>query len=115
MPPKATMTSDDIRALRKELGMTQRKLAEALKIEVELVREWERDDHFPTRTHCAAMEALRANGRPATIPARAPTPLQVLTDPQFFTVLRKLLAHPGLRIEVEKLAANYPDPVDGGG
>lgn len=106
------MTADDIRALRKELAYSQRQLADALKIEVEMVREWEREEHFPTKAHCAAMEAMR---RTPTSPPRAGKAMSVmahLADPRFFTVLRKLLAHPKLRTEVDKLAAAYPDPAE---
>jgi transcriptional regulator with XRE-family HTH domain len=106
------MTSDDIRALRKELGLTQRKLAEALKIEVEIVREWERDDHFPTKAHCLAMEALRRGTQTRTLPSRPPTPMQLLADPEFFILVRKLIGHPKLRADVARLAIDYPDPID---
>ncbi len=106
------MNSDDIRNLRKELNITQRQLAEALKIEVELVREWERDEHFPTRLHCTLMTALRKNP-PAVVPrGKAQGTMQVLADPKFFGLVRKLLGHAKLRAEVEKLAAAYPDPAE---
>lgn len=105
------MTADDIRALRKELAYSQRQLAEALKIEVEVVREWEREEHFPTKAHCAAMDALRRS--PTVRPAAKPVSvMQHLADPRFFSLIRKLLAHPKLRTEADKLAAAYPDPAD---
>ena len=105
------MKADDIRTLRKELGLTQRQLAEALKIEVEVVREWEREEHFPTRAHCDAMAAFRKNP-PVKAPAGAASPMQVLADPKFYALLRKLLQHGKLRAEVEKLAATYLDPLE---
>jgi transcriptional regulator with XRE-family HTH domain len=105
------MSPDDIRTLRKDLGLTQRQLAEALKLDANTVRAWETEALFPTRAHCDAMTALRANP-PPKVPKNQPTPLQVLADPKFFLLLRKLIAHPKLRAEVERLAAEHPDPLD---
>jgi len=104
------MTADDIKALRKELGITQRALAEALKIEVAEVRAWETSEGFATKAHCEAMERLRANPPPK--PAKGASPMQLLADPKFMLLVRKLMAHPKLRAEVEKLAAEHPDPLD---
>jgi transcriptional regulator with XRE-family HTH domain len=104
------MTADDIKALRSELGINQRALAEALKLEVGEVRAWEASEAFPTKAHCAAMAKLRANPPPK--PVKGASPMQVLADPKFFLLVRKLLAHPKLRAEVEKLAAEHPDPLD---
>lgn len=104
------MTADDIKALRKELGVTQRALAEALRLDVSEVRAWEASEAFATKAHCEAMARLRASPPPK--PAKAPTPMQLLGDPGFFLLVRKLLAHPKLRADVEKLAAEHPDPLD---
>lgn len=106
------MTSDDIKALRKELGINLRALAEALEVEVGLVRSWEAGEEFPTKAHCSAMEKLRANPPPKA--SKNPSPMQLLADPGFMLLVRKLLAHPKLRAEAEKLAAAHPDPLDGG-
>jgi transcriptional regulator with XRE-family HTH domain len=105
------MTADDIKALRKELGITQRALSEALKVDVADVRAWETGDAFPTKAHCEAMARLRTNPPPK--PAKNPSPMQLLADPKFMLLVRKLLAHPKLRAEAEKLAAEHPDPLDG--
>lgn len=104
------MTADDIKALRKELGITQRALAEALKLDVAEVRAWEAVESFPTKAHCEAMERLRANPPPK--PVKGASPMQLLADPKFMLLVRKLMAHPKLRAEVEKLAAEHPDPLD---
>lgn len=104
------MSPDDLRALRKDLNLTQRQLAEALDLDVELVRQWEKGERFPTRANCTAMEALRKSP-PRRLP-KNPSPLELLADPGFFLLVRKLLAHPKLRAEAEKLASNYPDPLD---
>lgn len=107
------MSPDDIRALRKDLGLTQRQLADALKLEVATVRAWEAEELFPTKAHCEAMAKLRASPPPKTKPAKgSAAPFQVLADPKFFALLRKLVAHPSLRAEVERLAAEHPDPAD---
>lgn len=105
------MSPDEIRALRKDLNLTQRQLSEALKVEVEAVRAWEREEEFPTRALCASMERLRANP-PPRVPKNNPSPVQLLGDPRFFTLLRKLVAHPRLRAEAEKLASEYADPLE---
>ena len=105
------MSPDEIRSLRKDLNLTQRQLAEALKLDVDVVRAWEKEEAVATKGHCEAMEKLRANP-PPRVPKNNATPMQVLGDPKFFALLRKLLAHAKLRAEAEKLAAEYPDPVD---
>jgi transcriptional regulator with XRE-family HTH domain len=105
------MSPEEIRALRKELSYTQRDLAEALGTPVETVRAWERDEEFPTKASVTAMEALRANP-PKRAPKRSPTVWQLLADPTFLGLLRRMLHHPKLRAEVERLAAAYPDPLD---
>ncbi|MFO0608295.1 MAG: helix-turn-helix transcriptional regulator [Polyangiales bacterium] len=105
------MGPEDIRTLRKDLGLTQRQLAEALKLDPATVRAWETEALFPTKAHCDAMAALRANPPPKPSKKNA-TPFQVLADPSFFALLRKLVAHPRLRAEVERLAAEHPDPLD---
>jgi transcriptional regulator with XRE-family HTH domain len=106
------VTPDDIKDLRKTLGITQKALAEALKLDVALVRDWEKGELFPTRAHCEQMEALRKSPPPRR-PAAEPAPMALLADPGFFTLLRKLLAHRALRQDVEKLAAQYSDPLEG--
>lgn len=107
------MSPDDIKALRKALTLTQRDLAEALDVEVELVRQWEREEAFATKAHCAAMERLKANPPPKK-KGKAPSPMQLLADPGFMLLVRKLLAHPKLRADAERAAAEYPDPLDDG-
>lgn len=107
------MSPDDIKALRKALTITQRELAEVLEVEVDLVRRWERDEAFPTKAHCTAMEKLRANP-PVKAKTKALSPMQLLGDREFMTLVRKLMAHPALRAEVTRAAAGYTDPLDDG-
>lgn len=110
----AAVTPEEIKAVRRATGMTQKELAEALEVEVGLVRDWEKGERFPTKAHCDAMEALRANPPPRKkgAAARERSPMELLGDPGFFTLVRKLLAHATLRAQVEKLAGEFADPLD---
>jgi transcriptional regulator with XRE-family HTH domain len=105
------VNADDIKALRKELGLTQRALAEALGLEVSLVREWETGERFATKAHCEAMEKLRANPPPKKS-KHAKTPMQALADPALWALIRKLITYPQLRAQCETLAAAHEDPLD---
>jgi transcriptional regulator with XRE-family HTH domain len=103
--------ADDIKSLRKELGITQRDLAEALSLEVSLVRAWESGEQFATRAHCDALERLRANPPPRRA-RRSASAHETLSDPAFWTLHRKLLAHPALRAACDKIATEYEDPLE---
>ncbi len=105
------MNADAIQSLRKSLGLSQRELAEALAIEVAIVRDWESGEQFATKAHCEAMEKLREHPPPKRS-RKAKTPMQSLADPEFWRLTRKLLAHAPLRAACEKLAAEYEDPLD---
>ncbi len=104
------MTPDEIKAVRRAAGLSQKDLAAALSVDVALVRNWEKGEQFPTRAHCIAMAALPASAPPKGKKAVERTPMELLGDPGFFTLLRKLLAHAPLRTAVEALAADYVDP-----
>jgi transcriptional regulator with XRE-family HTH domain len=111
------MSPEDIKALRKELECTAKELAGALGLEQETVLAWERGELFPTKRYVAQMEDLRAKGKSAIVrkprrSAKAATPMAVLSDPETWRLVRKLLAHEGLRREAQALAASYPDPAD---
>jgi hypothetical protein len=64
------------------------------------------------------MEELRAKGRAAIVRRRGrqkssgSEPFAVLADPQLWSVVRKLIAHPELREQVETLAKQFDDPAD---
>jgi transcriptional regulator with XRE-family HTH domain len=107
------MTSDELKALRKELSCTAKELANALGLEQSTVLAWEKGDLFPTKQYIDKMEALRAKG-PGAIPkkAKGSDPLKQLGDPVVWELVRKLLVHKKLRDEVAKLAGAYPDPAD---
>jgi transcriptional regulator with XRE-family HTH domain len=110
-----SVTPQEIKALRQELGCTARELAAALGIEQETVLGWERAELFPTKRHVDKMAELRQKG-PSSIPKRkrgAPaSPLHALADPELWKLLRKLIAHPPLRTAVTKLAEPYDDPAE---
>jgi DNA-binding XRE family transcriptional regulator len=110
------MAPDDIKTLRAELRCSTRELATALGIDQDAVLSWERGDTFPTKQWVEKMSALRSRG-PDAIPRRpkrgsASTPLGALRDPEVWSVVRKLLAHPALLSEVKRLSAAYDDPDD---
>lgn len=105
------MNADAIQSLRKSLGLSQRELAEALAVDVSLVRDWESGEQFATKAHCEAMEKFREHPPPKRA-RKAKTPMQTLGDPDFWRLARKLLANPPLRAACEKLAAEYDDPLD---
>ncbi len=76
---------------------------------------WEAGEQFPTKKHCQSLRALKEKG-PSAVPRRTRAdrkgPYQVLEDPGFWAVVRKLLAHRQLRDEVLRIAAAYSDPED---
>ena len=105
------MTPDDVKRARTRLQCTAKELAAALDVEPAQVAAWERGDQFPTKRHVDALARLVEAG-PASVPKRAKgaDPLAALRDPDVWTLLRKLLAHPRLRAEVAKIAEKYEDP-----
>jgi transcriptional regulator with XRE-family HTH domain len=105
------MSPDEIKALRRRLGMTARALAEALRVDVDLVTDWERAVRFPTRRHVSAMSqlqlspALPAQDQPNALPA-------VLQEPRLWALVGKLAANPELAQAVYELADRYPSTSD---
>ena len=126
------MTGDEIKALRRTLDWTARKLGEALGIDQGTVLAWEREDLFPTKRHVAAMGALLERSRAAGggdegsgargggetggsgSEARGGDAAVWggLADPAVWRLFRKVLASEELRAEVERLAERFPDPAD---
>jgi transcriptional regulator with XRE-family HTH domain len=106
----------DIKQLRQELNCTARDLASALKVEQKDVLAWEAGELFPTKRHVLQMEALRSKGAGAvprtvrTKPTGEKVGMQRLEDPKLWELIRKLLTHPKLFAQVEKLASTYSDP-----
>ena len=106
------MTPEELKDLRKELQCTAKELAGALGIEQSTVLAWEKGELFPTKANVDRMNAFRAKG-PSSIPKKskaASDPMKTMSDPAFWTLVRKIAAHKKLRDEATKLADNYPDP-----
>ncbi|UQA55042.1 helix-turn-helix domain-containing protein [Polyangium aurulentum] len=114
------MAPEEIKQLREELKCTARELATALGLEQDTVLAWEQGELFPTKKLVGKMEELRRKG-PSAIPRKpkraavAASPMAVLSDPETWRLVRKLIAHAELRREVTKLAESYPDPAEEAG
>jgi transcriptional regulator with XRE-family HTH domain len=114
------MTGDEIKALRRALDLTARKLGAALGVDQATVLAWEREELFPTKRHVEAMRALLERGGEGANGARTddekeagPTsPWRALADPGMWRLIRKIMAYPRLRGEVAELAAKYVDPAE---
>ncbi|HEV3189214.1 MAG TPA: XRE family transcriptional regulator [Polyangiaceae bacterium] len=109
---EADVTSDEIKALRKELGCTARELAISIGVDQATVLAWEKADLFPTKAYVDRMGELQKKGPDAVvrIAKGAVDPAKALADPQVWQLLRKIAVHKRLRDEVAKLAEKYPDP-----
>lgn len=104
------MTPEEIKKARLTLKCTAKELALALEVEPSTVAAWERGEMFPTKQYVEKLQDLVARG-PAAVPkkAKGADPLEALRDPDVWSLIRKLLAHPKLRTEVQKLADKYED------
>ncbi len=106
------MTPDDIKQLRKELGCTAQDLATTLGLEQKDVLAWEAGELFPTKRYVDRLNALREKGPSAVVKSakgKAVAPTDRLSDPAFWTLVKKLLLHPPLYEQVSKLAERYGD------
>jgi transcriptional regulator with XRE-family HTH domain len=105
------VTPEEVKRARTALACTTRELAAALGVEASTVAGWERGDLFPTKKYVDELARLVAAG-PSAVPkkAKGPDPLDALRDPDVWSLLRKILAHPKLRAAVAKIAEKYEDP-----
>ncbi len=107
------MLADGIKDLRQALACSVGELAEAVGVPVKTVLAWEAGEEFPTKRHADRLTALREKGA-AAFPRKKKAPAgseaELLAEPRFWTVFRKLLAHPALFSEVERLSEAYEDP-----
>ena len=106
------VTSDDIKALRKELGCTARDLATTLGLEQKEVLAWEAGELFPTKRFVEQMKVLREKGPSAvlkTAKGKVVAPTDRVSDPAFWGIVRKLMLHPAFYEQVSKLASGYGD------
>ncbi len=106
------MEADEIRALRKRLGLTMGQLGEKLGVPQATVIQWEHGERFPTKAHVAKLEALarEESVKPARAEETASIYAPFLAEDGLWVLLRKLLFHPELRKRVLDLAASYDDP-----
>lgn len=119
------VSPEEIKQLRKDLKLSARQLADAIKAEPEDIWEWEKGERFPTKRFVSRMLGLKKKAAAPMNPnpmnpnkARPPNlepepdtdPLQKLADPALWELVRKLVAHPKLFASAAKLAAEYPDP-----
>lgn len=108
------MTAEEIRQLREQLGCSVGELAKAVGVDTRDILGWESGATFPTKKHADKLRKLAEQGQGA-IPRRqkpAPeSPYGALADARVWKILRKLLAHPTLLREVERMAEQYDDPV----
>jgi transcriptional regulator with XRE-family HTH domain len=104
------MSPDEIKKARLALKCTARELAAALELEPSTVTAWERGEMFPTKQYVERIQEFLEHG-PAAIPKKAKggDPLEALRDPDVWALIRKIVAHPKLRVEVAKLADKYDD------
>ena len=111
------MSPDEIKKLRDELGCTVGELSEAVGADVKTVLAWESGDLFPTKRHSDKLQAARLAGpgaikrKPRGKKAPPPSGMALLADPRLWTIVRKLVAHPELVTEVERLAEKYEDSI----
>lgn len=109
------MSPDEVKALRTRLGCTAKELARVLDVEPAEIGAWERGELFPTKRFVDRLKELDKQG-PKSVPrlrakrSQAADPLVALADPEVWTLVRKLLAHPELREAVAQLADRFDDP-----
>ncbi len=110
------MSPEDVKALRKELKCTAKDLARVLGVEADEVFAWESGEHFPTKRYVDKMATLRDQGPDAFPRARRAkgdaTEMERLADPELWKLVRKLLAHPPLFRQAQKLAEEFKDPAE---
>ena len=63
-PRKHPLAPDDIKELRRQLGLTQRQLAELLNVVPYIVSNWETGKHRATGTALLVMRCLRGDPMP---------------------------------------------------
>jgi len=107
------MQPEDVKRLRDELACSVGELAATVGVDVKTVLAWESGDLFPTKRHADRLKALERQG-PSAVKKRsskkAVTGLDLLDDPRFWKVVRKLVVHSELFAKVEKLSEAYDEP-----
>jgi transcriptional regulator with XRE-family HTH domain len=106
------MQPEDVKRIRESLACSLGELASAVGVEVKTILAWEAGDQFPTKRHADRLTALAKEGPSAIKRSRSkrpPTGTDLLADPRFWTVVRKLATNPEFFTAVEKMSAEYED------
>ena len=104
------MSPEDIKKARMALKCTAKELAAVLEVEPSTIAAWERGDMFPTKQYVDKLQELAKQG-PGAVPkkAKGADPMEALRDPDVWALIRKIIAHPKLRTELQKLGDKYED------
>ncbi len=106
------MQPEDVKRIREALACSMGELAAAVGVEVKTLLAWESGDQFPTKRHSDRLAALEKEG-PSAIKrkraSKAPIGPDLLADPRFWVVVRRLATNPEFFAAVEKLSASYGD------
>ena len=108
------MQPEDVKRLRDALACSVGELAATVGVDVKTVLAWESGDLFPTKRHVDRLKALERRGPSGVHKAaakKAPTDLDLLGDPRFWRIVRKLIVFPELFAKVEKLSEAYDETV----
>jgi transcriptional regulator with XRE-family HTH domain len=115
------MQPEDVKRIRESLACSMGQLASAVGVDVKTILAWEAGDQFPTKRHADRLTALAKEGPSAIKRSRSqapPTGTDLLAEPRFWIVVRKLATNADFFATVEKMSAEYedksPDP-DGSG
>ena len=104
------MQPEDVKRIREALACSMGELAAAVGVEVKTLLAWESGDQFPTKRHADRLVALEKEG-PSSIKRfgskKPPAGPDLLADPRFWTVVRKLATNTDFFAAVEKLSKTY--------
>jgi transcriptional regulator with XRE-family HTH domain len=107
------MQPEDVRRIREALACSLGQLAAAVGVDVKTLLAWESGDQFPTKRHADRLKALEAEGPSAIKKSSksAPTGPDLLADPRFWSVVRKLATNRDFFAAVAQMAERYEDDV----
>lgn len=112
-PPPPEWGPDEVKELLRTLKLSARDLALKLGVPLETMQMWQRGEGWPTLDSARKLQALSEGREPERRRRVAPDIYRdVLREPEFWALVRKLLYHPALLEAARKLAATYPDPAE---
>jgi len=111
------MQPEDVKRIRESLSCSIGELAAAVGVDVKSILAWESGDQFPTKRHADRLTSLEKEG-PSAIKrfrsSKPPAGTDLLAEPRFWTVVRKLATNSDFFATVEKMSTEYevksPDP-----